>query len=89
MKKVLIHERLSPDVLFASSLYDNDNRIVGTRIAFDRQEIHLVNKKSFFFRNRTVDCDFLIIENQKNQDPNYKNDQPKNVAVIAEAQLNR
>jgi hypothetical protein len=61
MKKVLIHERLSPDVLFASSLYDNDNRIVGTRIAFDRQEIHLVNKKSFF-RNRTVDCDFLIIE---------------------------
>ena len=85
MKKVLIHESCSPDFRFAS-LFNNDNRIVGTRITLDRQQIDLVSDKSLFFRNKTVDCDFLIIKNQNDED---KNDQPKIVAVIAEAQLNR
>jgi hypothetical protein len=84
MKKVLIHESCSPDFRFAS-LFNNDNRIVGTRITLDRQQIDLVND-TYFFRNKTVDCDFLIIKNQNDED---KNDQPKIVAVIAEAQLNR
>ena len=84
MKKVLIHESCSPDFRFAS-LFNNDNRIVGTRITLDRQQIDLVND-TYFFRNKTVDCHFLIIKSQNDED---KSDQPKIVAVIAEAQLNR
>jgi hypothetical protein len=87
MKKVLIHESCSLEVRFAS-LFNTHNRIVGTRITFDRQDIDLVND-TYFFRNKSVDCDFLVIKNQNEQDQNGSNDQPENVAVIAEAQLNR